>query len=55
MAADDGLAGEEVSAAAENEAVGAGAPEHADRITARATMREDLRRPFPGIVPKSVG
>ena len=37
-APDDGVAGEGVDDATPNEAVGAGALEHADRITAMATQ-----------------
>jgi hypothetical protein len=44
------VAGEGVDDATGDEAVGAGAPEHADRITAMATMREDLRKPLSEIV-----
>jgi hypothetical protein len=43
---DDRVAGEGVDEAAGNEAVGAGALEHADRITAMATMRDEIRRPL---------
>jgi hypothetical protein len=45
-APDDGVAGDGVDEAARNEAVGAGPPEHADRITAMATIRDEIRRPL---------
>jgi hypothetical protein len=40
------VAGEGVDEAAGKEAVGAGALEHADRITAMATIRDEIRRPL---------
>jgi hypothetical protein len=42
----DGVAGEGVDEAAGKEAVGAGTLEHADRITAMATIRDEIRRPL---------